>query len=203
MTTTSLDTGIDNVFLLALIASASLHLTALYSRVDWFATTPAPVNVVDDVMSRVEIPIEFIPLRAQAVTQAPVPVETVRSIVEEAKQQSVGVGLVSQPAGHYSFLHRQALLKRYLGAVREEIETHKYEMVSNRGELVGNVAVNFKILSDGSFRAVNVLSTSGTAELDRAAIAAVELSSGKVKRQQATGSRTIATTAVIKYQYGL
>ena len=131
------------------------------------------------------------------------PGEIVRSIVEEAKQKGADVGLASEPAGHYSFLRRQTLLKCYLAAVREKIETHKYAAVSNRRALVGNVTISFKILSDGSFRSANVLSTSGIAVLDRAGLVAVEMSSGKVKRSQATGSRSITTTVIIKYQYGL
>lgn len=203
MTTAPPEPGLDNVFLLALIASVSLHLTAIYSRVDWFAMTPAPTSMAGNAAPAMEIPIEFIPQRAQAVTQTTVPGEVVRSIVEEAKQKGTDVGPASQPVGHYSFLRRQTLLKRYLAAVREEIETHKYAAISNHRTLVGNVTISFKILSDGSFRSANVLSTSGSAVLDRAGLVAVQTSSGKVNRSQATGSRSITTTVVIKYQYGL
>lgn len=203
MTTPNPEPGLDNVFLLALITSASLHLAALYSRVDWFAIPPAPATAVDNVAPAVEIPIEFIPQRAQAVTQTTMPGEIVRSIVEEAKQKGAESGLTNQRTGHYSFVRRQALMKRYLSEVREEIETHKYAAVSNRRALVGNVTISFKILSDGSFRGANVIGTSGFAVLDRAGLVAVEMSSGKVKRSQVTGSRSITTTVVIKYQYGL
>ncbi|MDX2607583.1 MAG: TonB family protein [Woeseiaceae bacterium] len=203
MSATSTEGGLDNVLILALIASVSLHLVALYSRVDWSATISTSEVTADGAPSTLNIPIEFVSLGSQTFIQNTVPGETVRSIVEEAEHGSDASEPVSNKAGHYSFIRRQTLLKRYLVAVREEIEKHKYVLVKNPSSLVGNVTVRFRILADGSFRDVTLLSSSGTLTLDRAAVVAVETASGKAKRSKVTGSRPITTTAVIKYQFGL
>lgn len=198
-----IETGLDNVLLLAMIASVVLHMAALYSRIDWSSETTARLTPEHDAQSGFEIPIEFIPMRVQRGTESVVASATVQSIIEEANQNDAKIGSTPQAAGHYSFVRRQALLKNYLSEVREEIEKHKYASVWRREALVGNITVRFDILSDGSFRQIAVFGSSGNAVLDQAAVTAVELSNRKVKRPNTTGSRRIATSVVIKYQYGL
>lgn len=202
MNSEHIEPGLDNVFLLAVIASVVLHFAALYSRIDWSTTTTHLVPEEGEP-AQIEIPIEFMPIRAQATTKAMVPSETVRSIVEEAEQDHGDIESTHQPQGHYSFIRRQVLLKRYLSEVREEIEAHKYATVTRHRSLVGNTTVCFDILADGSFHRIEILHSSGNPALDRAAVTAVEMSSNKVKRPNTTGSRKITTSAVIKYQFGL
>lgn len=201
MTGEGIEPSLDNALLLAVIASVVLHLAALYSRIDWSTTT---FLASEDIKpAHIEIPVEFIPMQAQAVTETIISGETVHSIVEEATKESTNIASTRQQAGHYSFIRRQALLKNYLGEVREEIEAHKYVTVMRRQALVGNTTVRFDILADGSFRRVEVLRSSGNGVLDGAAVTAVEKSSAKVKRPSTTGSRKITTSVVIKYQFGL
>lgn len=197
------ENNVDNVLLLALIISICLHFAVLYSRIDWTVHNVTSAGVANSPPSPIEIPIEFIPMQVENATKMAVPDEMVRSIVDAATREHSDIKPRSQATGHYSFLRQQTLLKRYLNSVREEIETHKYGTVANRTALAGNVTVEFQILSNGAFRRVKLLNTSGSSLLDRAAVTAVRRSSGKVKRSQTTGSRIITTTAIIKYQFGL
>ncbi|MDX2495772.1 MAG: TonB family protein [Desulfuromusa sp.] len=50
---------------------------------------------------------------------------------------------------------------------------------------------------------VRILESSGDKLLDQSAVEAINKASGKTKRPQDTGFKTIHTSAVIKYQYGL
>ncbi len=107
-------------------------------------------------------------------------------------------------SGTYSLNRTRTALHRYLLSVREEIEKNKYVSTpSSYSRLVGNVKIGFSISGDGLFSNVRILESSGDEALDRSALSAIIIASGKPKRPKNTGYKTIQTSAVIKYQYGL
>lgn len=87
--------------------------------------------------------------------------------------------------------------------MREAIEAKKFSALNQRVALIGHATIRFTINADGEFQGVGLSKSSGYEVLDAAALASVHEASGIVKRPQATGTQRLATSAVIKYQYGL
>ena len=97
-----------------------------------------------------------------------------------------------------SLSRKLAPVKQYLSMVRKAIEEPKYPTPESRSYgLIGNITFGFDILGNGEFRSIRIMESSGDELLDRTAVEAIERGSGKIKRPQVTGHRTIKTSVVI------
>ena len=93
-------------------------------------------------------------------------------------------------------------MTRYLDQVSESV--HARRRIADAGRhLVGNALCRVAIESDGHFSSVEILRSSGNAELDGDAVKAVRATSGTVPRPRILGGNAIAIALTIKYQFGL
>lgn len=188
--------------MVSLIVSFVLHFALLQTKVG--AIGVEKVIIFPSKEEEIQIPIEFIPA-TQTVTARQYTVgelEAMKKMVTEAGDTKT----LQKPRGTYSLNRTRSAFHRYLLAVREEIEIekNKYLSTSSRySRLVGNVKIGFSISSDGVFSNIQIVDSSGDQRLDRNALSAINSASGKTKRPKNTGIKTIKTSAVIKYQYGL
>lgn len=198
------DQGTNNVLSIALIVSFVLHFALLHTEPGDFAiqeelALPASID-------EIQIPIEFVP-GAQSVTThqfTASELEAAKKLVNEANETKPVANTQLTKSGYYSLNQTKTALHHYLLAIRENIENHKYVPASARHfNLVGNIEIGFSISGEGLFSQVRILESSGDKRLDRTAMAAITRASGKIKRPKSTGYKTLRTSAVIKYQYGL
>lgn len=196
--------GTNNVLLVSLIISFVLHFALLQTEPGYFKFQEE--IVLPSKAEEIQIPIEFIP-GAQSVTARQFTaseLEAVKKLVDEAGETKPIAKAQLKQSGYYSLNRARSALHRYLLAVREEIEKNKFVLVSSKyPNLVGNVKIGFSISGNGLFSNIRILEPSGDKLLDRTAMAAINRASGKIKRPKTTGYKTIQTSAVIKYQYGL
>ncbi len=174
-------------------------------------TEPSNFEIQEEIAlpsnaGEIQIPIEFIP-DAQSVTARQFTageLEAIKKLIEEADETKPTPNAQLKKGGFYSLNSARTALHRYLLAIREEIEKKKYVPASSRYfNLVGNVKIGFSISGGGLFSNLRILESSGDKLLDRTAVAAINQASGKCKRPKNTGYKTIQTSAVIIYQYGL
>jgi protein TonB len=67
----------------------------------------------------------------------------------------------------------------YIAAIRSKIEKHKeYPLLARRRMLEGTAVVRFSVARDGSLKGVDVLRSSGSEMLDRAALNAIRAAGG-------------------------
>lgn len=199
-----------NVLLLSVIFSVVAHLIFAYSHFDMSSDLVHSTNIEQSsdmqqsiTSKNIRLPIEFIPFAASSVKLSFTSTDTIRQIIEEANASAEEARQLPKLQGYYSFNDRQAILKRYLGEIRQHIEAGKYTAALQGSTLVGNVTLHFDILVDGSFNNVAIVRTSGVNALDRAALSAVVSASGQVKRPKVIGAKGISMSATIKYQFGL
>ena len=97
---------------------------------------------------------------------------------------------------------RREAMRRYLDQVSESV--HARRRIADAGRhLVGNALCRVVIENDGRFSYVEILRSSGDAELDADAVKAVRTTSGAVPRPRILGGNAIAIALTIKYQFGL
>jgi len=97
---------------------------------------------------------------------------------------------------------RREAMTRYLDQVSESV--HSRRRIADAGRhLVGNALCRVVIESDGRFSTVEILRSSGNAELDADAVKAVRTASGSVPRPRILGGNAFTIALTIKYQFGL
>lgn len=95
---------------------------------------------------------------------------------------------------------RQAYLQ-YLEDVDAAI--HARRLSQGENGLIGIALCAFTIAPDGSFSEPQLVSSSGTVELDQSALRAIRAASGVVRRPAIIGEDPIRLSLAVKYQYGL
>lgn len=93
-------------------------------------------------------------------------------------------------------------MTRYLDQVSESVHARR-RIVDAGTHLVGNALCRVVIESDGRFSSVEILRSSGDAELDADATKAVRTTSGTVPRPRILGGKAISIALTVKYQFGL
>jgi TonB family protein len=154
----------------------------------------------------IQIPIEFIPT-TQSVTvrqYTASEIAAVKKMVIEAKDTKTLSKPIIKTAGIYSLNRTKAALQNYLLDIREVIEKNKFNSnPEDYRKIVGNVTIRFSISADGVFSNIQIAESSSDINLDKSALSAVKIASGKAKRPKTTGAQTIKASVVVKYQYGL
>ena len=97
---------------------------------------------------------------------------------------------------------RREAMTRYLDQVSESVHARRRIVDAGR-HLVGNALCRVVIESDGRFSSVEILRSSGDAELDADATKAVRTTSGTVPRPRILGGNAISIALTVKYQFGL
>jgi TonB family protein len=191
----------NNILLVSLILSCIFHFTLLQSE------SGIPELDADTTLTSkgedVRIPIEFIPIgqKIKAHQYTTSEIDKIQKLLNEAIESKA---VPPKTNSVYSLNRGRAELRRYLQTIREEIEKNKKATATaDYSEWIGNVKIRFSISGYGIFSNVQILESSGNKPLDQSAMKAIKMASGKIKRPQSSGSKTIQTSAVIKYQYGL
>lgn len=190
----------NNILLVSLIISCIFHFTLLQTESGILGLDAE--NTFTSKGEEVRIPIEFIPIeqtmKAHQYTTSEI--DEVKKLLNEAIESKA---VPPKKNGVYSLNQARATLRRYLQTIREEIEKNKKATATaGYSKWVGNVKIGFSISRNSIFSNVQILESSGNKLLDQSAMEAINKASGKIKRPQSAGSRTIQTSAVIKYQYG-
>lgn len=176
----------NRVFFAALILSIIVHVYFFKGKLNFF----------ESGNKEIRIPVTFIPgARKQAPAQAKHEHEQEQIVLPEDKP---GKG------GHYVFVSKDLLIKKYFEQITREIENKRFSPPESKHYgLIGNVTIGFTITPGGQFIDIAVLQSSGDDLLDRTAINAVTLASGRVKRPVHTGRNSLRVNVTVKYQYGL
>lgn len=193
--------GMNNILLVSLILSLAVHFVLLQSK--WVIVGSETHNTLAVNGDEIQIPIEFIPnaQKNRLYQYSESSLEEIKKLLEEANESKP---VVPKASDIQSFNQVKSAIRHYLLSVREEIEKNKkISAISSYTELVGRVKIGFSISGNGLFSDVQILETSGDKLLDQSATQAIYSSNGKIKRPPTTGHKTIQTSAVIKYQYGL
>ena len=196
--------NINNVLLLSLIVSFVLHFSLFNTDVSGI-TEHQNINFhsLDDV---IQIPIEFIPNTETVATRQYTidDINAVKKLLSEAADSHTQTKPLINSTAAYSLNRTRTALNQYLLAVREDIEKNKFNLAPiTYANIVGNVKIRFSISAEGIFSNIRLVESSGDQNLDKSALLAVNSASGKSKRSKNTGTKTIKTSVVVKYQYGL
>ena len=196
--------SINNILILSLIISFVLHFSLL--QADWNTISLNEEVIVPNEEKDIQIPIEFIPTTQSVTTRqySASEIESVKKLVAKSDDSKVVSKSQVKSPGTYSLNRARTALNHYLLAIREVIEKNKFiSYPSSYSNVVGNVTIKFSISPAGTFYNSRVMESSGDKNLDKSALSAIRNASGKIKRPLVTGVKTIQTSAVVKYQYGL
>ncbi|WP_394708425.1 energy transducer TonB [uncultured Desulfuromusa sp.] len=188
--------------LVSLIISCIFHFTLLQGESGILGSEAE--STLTSKGEEVRIPIEFSPIgqKIKAHQYTTSEIDEIKKLLNEAIASKAVTPQKKNSA--YSLNQAKAILRRYLQTIREEIEKNKKATATaGYSNWIGNVKVGFSISRNGLFSNVQILDSSGNKLLDQSAMEAINKASGKIKRPKSTGSKTIQTSAVIKYQYGL
>lgn len=95
---------------------------------------------------------------------------------------------------------RTAFLK-YLDEVSDAV--HRHRLDAGNTDLIGLAEIVFEIDAKGRFKNIRLKKTSGSSELDLAALNAAKAASGEVKRPPILGTGTLTVFEEVRFQYGL
>lgn len=97
---------------------------------------------------------------------------------------------------------KRQIYQQYMDDISECLHAHRFILPKSR-DLIGIASVIIKIDHNGTFNSVRLFKSSGTALLDRAAIEAARVCSGKVKRPKSLGLNPLVVYQEVRYQYKL
>lgn len=89
----------------------------------------------------------------------------------------------------------------YLEAISHEV--HSRRLDNEQPNLIGVASFSFLVSPQGRFEHIRLEESSGKADLDAAALRAIQRASGVLKRPPVLGSDPLPVFLQVKYQYGL
>lgn len=97
---------------------------------------------------------------------------------------------------------KRQIYQQYLEEISDCLHAHRFILPRSR-DLIGIAAITIKINHDGTFDYVRLFKSSGTQALDKAALEAAKVCSGKVKRPKSLGVNPLIVYQEVRYQYKL
>jgi len=125
-------------------------------------------------------------------------------ILIQADGSSLGVESIanSEVQKNQTADKKRQIYQQYLEDISDCLHAHRFILPKSR-DLIGIASVIIKIDHNGTFDSVRLFKSSGTALLDRAAIEAARVCSGKVKRPKSLGLNPLVVFQEVRYQYKL